>query len=153
MMMCCMNAARDGRNLTSCRHCGWGRVRPRKSPKLRPWEMIVYAVADGVCGMKRPPKNSGPGPDAQGMPDASFASRFPTITEYLCCLKYDDGSQRARSALSLFVEDGVFKMAMNDKDTKRSLYVAAEGLQEAFNLMEVALQADNPPWRKWSGKK
>ena len=103
--------------------------------------------------MRKPVKTADPGTPLALMPDDEFAAQYPTVTEYLSTVKYDDGSPRSPSALSLFLEDGMCKLALNDKDCKRSLYVASDTFVGALALMESALAAPNPPWRKWPGKK
>lgn len=99
--------------------------------------------------MKRPEKKASTVDKRVPMPDGDFASGYPLVTEYLCTQQYDDGSPRERSALSLFCEDGMLKLALNDKAEGRSLYVSAESLEDALELLERALHATNAPWRLW----
>jgi hypothetical protein len=103
--------------------------------------------------MRKPEKSSTDSASRVPMPDEEWANSLPLVTEYLCALKYDDGSPRERSTLSVFCEDGSLKLALNDKGEKRSLYVSSDSWDAAIALMEMALAADHPPWRAWPRKK
>lgn len=79
---------------------------------------------------------------------------LPHITEHLSATKYDDGSKREQSSLSVSVVDGAVAIALNDKDLSRSAYTLAASLEEALKLLEEALAADKAVWRPWKlGKK
>jgi len=82
--------------------------------------------------------------------DEGFAKKYPTILEYLTTTKWDDGTAREASKLSLFIEDGVFKVAVNDVDLKRSLYTSGETLEGALRATEKALQMPEADWRAWN---
>lgn len=102
--------------------------------------------------MKKPERKGKSHDTRVPMPDESFARAYPTIADYLCSVRWEDGSPRVPSTLSVFVQDGSIKVSVNDKDQDRGLYVSAESLEEALALAERALQLDNPPWRSYSGK-
>lgn len=103
--------------------------------------------------MKKPDTAASFPAGSMGFPDDEFAALYPTVVDYLVSSKYDDGSPRNRSSVSLFVEDNCVKLSLNDKDTRRTLYVASQSVDEAFKVLEAALCVDNPPWRAWKGKK
>jgi hypothetical protein len=103
--------------------------------------------------MKRPEKSESGVAGRVPMPDEEWANSLPLLVEYLCSQKYDDGSKRERSTVTLFVEDGSVKLALNDRGEKRSLYVSSDSVDGAFSLLELALAADHPPWRKWPSKR
>jgi hypothetical protein len=84
-----------------------------------------------------------------GCPDERFASEYPSVTEFLTLDKYDDGTARKRSSISLFVEQGVVKLALYDKDGERSLFTSAESLPGALSNLEAALNSKAPPWVGW----
>lgn len=77
---------------------------------------------------------------------------FPNLLSYLVDDKYDDGSSRERAAVSLFIEGEVVKLALNDKDQKRSLYVAASTLLDAFKALERLLAGGGGEWRVWNAR-
>lgn len=120
------------------RYCLW---HPRRK---RPyWETTV----------KRPDASKLSPAQANAPPTDQFAVTAPGLMEYLTHDKYEDGTPRERSALSVFIEDGWYKLALNDKDLRRSLYVTAESLIEALKALERHLLADTGDWRSWSGGK
>jgi len=117
------------------------------------WGTVSNVTAEGVCVMKKP-ERAGKSRDTRlPMPDDEFAAAYPTITDYLCSIRWDDGSPRVASTLTVFLQDGGIKISVNDKDGDRGLFVTAESLREALALAERALQADNPPWRSYPGGK
>ncbi len=85
-------------------------------------------------------------------PDAKFATSHPTITSYLTDTQYDDGSPRQPGSLSVRIEEGEVRLALNDVDNGRSMYTAASSLSEALKLMEGHLKATGGTWRAWKGK-
>lgn len=82
-----------------------------------------------------------------------FAKKFPTIVEYLTTDQWEDGSDRELSSLSMFVEDGKWKAAINDKAMKRSCYVTAESFDDALGRIEKALATSSADWRAWTTHK
>lgn len=99
--------------------------------------------------ISRPRASEGPtGPAGAEVKDPTLMG-FPTVWEYLTLARYDDGSSRKLSALSVFVEDGSLKIALNDKDAQRSLYVAGMTLRDALEALEAKLSAGEGDWRAW----
>jgi len=82
--------------------------------------------------------------------DEGFGKKYPTLLEYLSTTKWDDGTPRDASKLSIFIEDGLFKCAVNDTDLKRSLYVSGDTLEGALRAAEKALQSPEADWRVWN---
>lgn len=124
-----------------------GHLAHARPPTRRPTWGPVW-VGDA---MKKPVTASkgGKGPKQGACPDEAMAKRWPTIVEFLTVHTYDDGSPRERSALSLFIEDGTVKAAMNDKDLQQSLYVAAESLEAVLDGLERHLATGKGDWRAW----
>jgi hypothetical protein len=110
-----------------------------------------------ICGfdalggilMKKPSKSNAVGNSANRSADVEFRTQYPHVTEYLENTTYDDGSPRQPSALSLFVEDGNCKVALNDKDCQQSLYVTAQTFTECLCLLEECLATNRVVWRPW----
>jgi len=82
--------------------------------------------------------------------DATFEKRFPRIFEYMTLLHFDDGTARELSKVSLFVENGKFKAALNDHAERCSLYVAADSVDGVLKALEASLGQENPEWRAWN---
>jgi len=77
---------------------------------------------------------------------------FPTIWEYLTAMTFEDGSERQTSSLSVFVEDGVVKVALNDRAEQRSAYVTGDDLRAALKALEGQLGGAGADWRAWKVK-
>lgn len=105
--------------------------------------------------MKRvvPPTESQPF-NGRSMKGSTLAS-CPLLLEHLVADTYEDGSARERSALSLFVDGSTMKVALNDRDSRCSLYVAGDTLEACLKLVEGVLERGGGDWRSWSkgGKK
>ena len=74
----------------------------------------------------------------------------PAVTEYLTESAYPDGSARERAVISLFREDGRVKVCLNDRDTGRTLWRSADGVEDALILVEAALTDGTADWRRAS---
>jgi len=85
--------------------------------------------------------------------DPKFAAAYPMLTEHLADTTWDDGSTRVPSTITLFLEDGLVKLALNDRDSERSLYRSGETLQEALRAIEKALSSSGADWRAWKGRR
>lgn len=87
-----------------------------------------------------------------GMPDEKFGRDFPQLSEYLTHDKYDDGTARALSALSVKVQDGMILVGLQDHDLERSLFVVGETLAKALAALEKHAGSPTADWRRWGGK-
>jgi len=83
-------------------------------------------------------------------PEKSWEGKHSEIMAFLTDVAYDDGTPRELSTISLFVEDGMFKAALNDKDMRRSLYVTAESMLGALGALEATLLRGGGDWRPWN---
>lgn len=86
-------------------------------------------------------------------PGSGLFSKLPILWEYLQAEVYEDGQKRTPSTLTVFVEGRVVKLALNDKDVERSLYVSGETVEESLRALEKHLGLDKPDWRRWAKKK
>lgn len=81
-----------------------------------------------------------------GLGDA--AGLFPVLVEYLSCEQWDDGTARQSSTLLLFIEEGCFKLCLNDRAASRKAWVSGRTAEEAFSTLESALAAGGVEWRQ-----
>jgi len=86
-------------------------------------------------------------------PDAWMRANCPTVVSYLWETAWDDGKGRETSTLTIFLEDGCLKLALNDRACMRSLYVTSTSLQDALKTMEEALREGVVDWRAWKGSR
>jgi hypothetical protein len=117
---------------------------------------VIYGTwlwHDEEMEMKRLQKQEDAGGARGELPsDEWFITNCPLTMDYLTNTRYDDGSQRTPSTLSLFIDEGKFKVACNDKDAEASLYAAGDTFQDCLVALERRLNANND-WRFWKGKK
>jgi hypothetical protein len=97
---------------------------------------------------RRASKDEGDGkvaPSARGI-----LERLPAIWTMLTLAKWPDtGKRRQTSSLSVFVDAGVLKVSLNDKDGGQSCFVTGGTLDDCLEALERALQEDRTDWRKW----
>lgn len=86
-------------------------------------------------------------------PSSGILSKCPGITEYLSKSLYEDGKPRQTSTLTVFIEGGMVKVALNDRDVERSSYMSGEGLEDALRSLEKHLVEEKVDWRAWGGKR
>lgn len=110
-----------------------------------PWEMFIMRKPDAVAGVS--------GDVSANLEGDKWLGKYKHVCEYLVTTKWDDGSPREPSAISVSVSDGALMIALNDKDLKQSIYTSAETLQEALKLMEDSLASSKVTWRPWKAGK
>lgn len=77
-----------------------------------------------------------------------WVSSHPATWEYLTLETHDDGESRELSMMLVLVEDGRFKVALQDREEGRSLWVTADTLDGALEALETALQDGRGDWRQ-----
>lgn len=99
-----------------------------------------------------------PGADRRVAGVGSFAARdpdleehFPALAEYLTATVVGETSQRRTATLLLFAEDGVFKLALNDRQESLSAWASGPTVREAIEALEASLQAGEASWRRSQG--
>lgn len=102
--------------------------------------------------MRRPAASIPPDGSAHQVSDEDFRKRFPTIMEYLTEVTWEDGTARESSTVTTFIEDGLFKCALNDRDGHRSLYVTGDTFKKAMEALEKAVSGTAADWRAWQAK-
>lgn len=77
----------------------------------------------------------------------------PAVAEYLTVDRYPDGSPRERATLSLFMEDGVVKACLSDRDQGRTLWRSSYGVEEAIMALDGAIADGTADWRRAAGSR
>lgn len=80
-------------------------------------------------------------------------SSFPALAEYMTLTEYDDGAKRLTSTLLFFVEDGLLKACINDRDLRRTAFFSGSTFREVLQALEDALCSDTVEWRLPKGKR
>lgn len=84
-----------------------------------------------------------PGPDRTEV--------LPAVREFLILDRWDDGSSRAQGTLIFFVDSGMVKVLLNDKDSGRVAVLSAKSVMEALESAEEGLVTDGLDWRVGKG--
>lgn len=78
---------------------------------------------------------------------SELESKYPILFSFLFDESYEDGSRRTTASVSFFVDKGILKVSLNDKDLRRVAFLAVSGPEEAFSKLEAALDMDALDWR------
>lgn len=103
---------------------------------------------------KRPGKARGD--DGKNQPSEipdCLAQRAPTLGHFLCDEVWPDGECKSRSSLVVFVEDGLFKACLTEKDSNSVLWASCKSFDELLEALEARLTDDQPDWRKGRPRK
>ena len=85
--------------------------------------------------------------------DLCIMLKCPSLVEHLSAEQWDDGTPRERSTLTVFIEEGQFKLCLNDRNQGSSLFVASQSLREAVKALEKRLDGSQAAdWRPWKRK-
>lgn len=102
--------------------------------------------------MKRPlSKPTMPETIDVGPSDASYSDfemKWPNLFSHLFDEVYEDASKRATSTLLFFVERGILKACLNDRDTGRVVFISTGSISDALDALEAGLSEENLDWRK-----
>jgi len=107
----------------------------------------------GRLQMKKPEKRAATTGTKMSFLDAAFAERWPTVTDWLTTVRWDDGSTRRASSYKVFVDDGALKVAFHDADEDRTLFVTGDSVEGALDALEMVLKEGNGVWKRWPSSK
>ena len=74
--------------------------------------------------------------------------RCPTVLQYLTALSWPDGEVREVGSLVVFAKDGLWSIALGDKQTDLQLWGGGDTLEAALMALEANLKLPKPDWRK-----
>lgn len=80
--------------------------------------------------------------------DEKFGKQFPAITEFLTVSVLGDGQTRTPSSITMFFEEGLFKLCLSERDRNLTLWATGPTLQDAFKTLEGRLSSPRPEWRR-----
>jgi len=79
--------------------------------------------------------------------DSALAATCPALHEFLTLSQLPDGTARTPSTLSLFSDGGLWKAALNEKDSGLVLWATGESLAQLWDELEARLTAPVVDWR------
>lgn len=103
--------------------------------------------------MKRPDAAK-PAQGAKGLVKDEHAMKsYPLLIQFLNDDTWDDGGTRTPGSMTLFIEDGIWKACLNDRDAQASLYVTGDNVNACLKSIEGRLSgASQADWRVWKKK-
>jgi hypothetical protein len=85
--------------------------------------------------------------------DEIFAEAHPTLFAFLAFSHDDEGKPRTTSTLMIFIEGGVAKACLKERDHDRTLWASAPSLLEVFSSLEKRLNDSPVDWREPAASK
>ena len=80
--------------------------------------------------------------------DEKFQKQYPALFEYMTATAFSDGQERTPCSITVFAEDGQFKVCLAERDLDMTLWGTGETFQEALRCVEDRLKGPNPDWRR-----
>lgn len=109
----------------------------------------LACLGRGITGLtvKKPEGRKVAGIAGQVAEVDEWAIAYPLLFEHMTAVKWDDGTSRQTSSLTLFQQDGVVKAILKDKEAGLCLWVASPGVGTLFPVLEAALASSETEWR------
>lgn len=80
--------------------------------------------------------------------DDALGKKFPALMEFLTESLWPDGESRVTGSLTVFLQDGMLKACVADKDQELVAFVAGVGLTSLLRALEEGLVGDGLDWRR-----
>jgi hypothetical protein len=80
--------------------------------------------------------------------DEDFAAEYPTLFAFLAMATDDDGKPRTTSTVMVFIESGVCKACLKERDHDRTLWASAPSILGVFAALETRLNDSPVDWRE-----
>jgi hypothetical protein len=98
--------------------------------------------------IRRQPLPESNGEPVGGLGNAGILDCWPSLVEFLTAKEYEDGTKRVLPTLLLFVEDGKWRLWLNDRDQERSTWAESGELETALGTLEQGLSSESLSWRR-----
>lgn len=137
-----------------CSHCIWcyanrkgrGNYRGHVGYRAPARNMTGGLNAMGLSRNRKPDEST-----TGGLPsvvqDDSFREKFPTLVDFLCLGSWEDGSRRQTGTILVFMEDGLWKCCLNDRDGDCYCFLASESFQGLLSSANDNLDRNSCEWR------
>lgn len=104
---------------------------------LRAWEMLKKADA-------RRAELHGDAALVAG----DYGILYPTLWSYLTQARWDDGTERKTSSVTVFCDGGQLKCVLKDKETNLSLWASGVSFETMLSVLEALLNDPTAVWRQ-----
>lgn len=98
-------------------------------------------------GVAKRSETGSPGAAMVAAHSGDLAQLAPALAERLTLLTYEDGSARQTDTLLVFAQDGVWKAALRDRDSRLCLWAASPVLIDLVEVLEGLLCDPAAVWR------
>lgn len=111
------------------------------------------ALTDGeketfrMAFFERARKTNEPSEQLSGVADEAAKRQYPTLVEVLTTMMEGQFGVTGRCSLSIFVQDGVWKGIVRDKQEGLCLWVSSATLSQLFKTIEGSLLDPDTVWR------
>lgn len=85
--------------------------------------------------------------------DSKALQMYPAIVDSIGLLQYEDGSPRQPGYLGVWVQGSAWVTRITDKDAEATLTTEGKTLDEALELLNLMLGADDAPWEPVARRK
>lgn len=97
--------------------------------------------------LKKPVPNGQAMRDGVSLLEGDWPRVYPALTEFLTVSRWEDDSPRVPGSVTLFFDDHLWKLCLNDKDSGRISFVTADSPEGVLAAAERGLQASSLDWR------
>lgn len=82
-----------------------------------------------------------------GSEEGELSRRFPTVWEFLTRVRWDDGKARETGTILLFVDTGVLKACISDRDAGEVAFLSGHTLESLLETIDTSLSGNSLEWR------
>jgi hypothetical protein len=79
--------------------------------------------------------------------DVKFAGAYPTLYDYLTQVQWPDNTPRQTGSVLIFVDGGMVKGMLRDREMGVCCWVASDTLSNLFAVLEAAVRDPKTDWR------
>lgn len=94
---------------------------------------------------------NGEGASARKLAASPLFEKLPALWEFLTAVEWKKGDPRTTGTLTIFAEEGMIKVSVNDRDQGSVAFVSGKSLEEVLEGIEVGLVDDTLDWRASRG--
>lgn len=84
--------------------------------------------------------------------DPKFRKMYPAIAEFMMGEEGTPLADGTSSTILLFVEEGLFKLCLNDRSVEASAWASGTSVEKTFQEMEESLEEGTAVWRSKTKK-
>jgi len=97
--------------------------------------------------MKKPSTDGSAGRVKGELSASPFGQLYPTLLEWMETDRWEDGTQRATTTLFIFVDVGLIKAMLKDRDASKVAFVSGTSLEAVLEAIERGLSEGSTEWK------